>query len=461
MNHYDEHTIAQFLLNPSPQDAERALFLEHIRVCFSCREMYEELNTFYGALHEQRKLLPGSREQGAHDLIRSWREGRVAVAGSRTWKDRTATVFRVVRERPVIAVGISSLSIALLLFVLLSRPKITDANPAHAITDDDAKALEVYNGSNQKLWEEHWTSQERYRETEVAAHLSMSTVVDIDGDGRNEVVTVLPFGNSTTQQEWATLRVFGSDSKLLLRQPLGHDAHYKGQAIESTFTASMLAIGRNSPDGKPTLLIALKNRHSASVLLRLDHQGNVLGEYWHYGHFESFYATDLHENRRQELILCGINDEMEHGVVIVVDPAKIVGLTEATATPGFGYRPSLAEEYYVELPMSVFEKDRIARGRASYVYADNQHSLSIAYGYGHNSSMLDYIFSREMVIQQINASDDARVRFDEYVAKGNARNISLDSTLHVLSKSIRYWTGSQWASVPMTVDHSSVTSSSQ
>ncbi len=455
MKHYDEHTISQFLLNPERQDAEWTSFLEHIRVCYSCREMYDELNAFYAALHEERNLLPGRTERGTHNLIRTWREERVPVTRSRNWKDRAAVISRVVRERPVVTAGISTLSIALLLFALLLRTTITDRNPVHAITDDDARALEVYNNSNQKLWEEHWASQERYGEAEVADHLTLSAVADIDGDGRNEVLTVLPFGNSATQQEWATLRVYGADSKHLLQEPLGHDAHFKGQAIESTFTAVMLTIGRDGPDGKPTLLIALKNRHSTSVLLRLAHQGTVLGEYWHYGHFESFHMTDLHGDGRQKIILCGINDAIERAVVSVVDPEKIVGLTESSATPGFGYRPSVAEEYYVELPKSVFEDDRIARGRASYVYSENKQSLSIGYGYGHNSSMLDYVFSRKMVIQQINASDDAHVRFDEYVAKENLRNVSLDSTLHVLATSIRYWTGSQWASAPTTVDHAS------
>ncbi len=456
MNHYDEHTIARFILNPDRQDPERLLFLEHIRVCFSCRETYEELEVFYAALHEDHKRLSRSNAGEGHDLVRSWQEGKLAVAGTRNWKDRAVRVFQRMRERPAVTAGVSTLSIGLLLLALLTRTGKTDANPAYLVTDDAQRAIEAYNSSNQKLWEERWRSQERFRETEVAAHVSLSAIVDLNGDGRNEVVTVLPFANSTTQQEWATLSVFGPDSRLLLRQPLGHDARYKGQAIESTFTATMLAVGRNSADGKPTLLIALKNRHSTSVFLRLDHGGNILGEYWHFGHIESFDTTDLHGNGRQDVVMCGINDERERGVVIVLDPERIVGLTEATSTPGFGYSPSLAEEYYVELPRAFFENDRIVRGRANYVYAENNNSLSIAYGYGDTGCILDYIFSRELEILQINASDDARARFDQYVAAGTGRKISLDSTLHVLSTSIRYWTGSQWASDPRTVDHLSI-----
>lgn len=57
----------------------------------------------------------------------------------------------------------------------------------------------------------------------------------------------------------------------------------------------------------------------------LDHQGKLVGEYWHSGHLSHLVATDLDGDGVQELVLGGINNGYKAATVVVLDSRNVSG----------------------------------------------------------------------------------------------------------------------------------------
>ncbi len=189
-------------------------------------------------------------------------------------------------------------------------------------------------------------------------------------------------------------------------------------------------------------------------MTRYDPSWNVLGEYWHFGNFRAGYAVDLENNGIDELILIGSNDAGPGDadnvpVIVVLDPSKIIGESEATSTMGFGFPASQAELYYIRLNL-----DEICRAFHSHTIMEKLFSTSenvlrfTTHGYAPDHGLtfpnFEFIFDKHLNPVEVK-NEDQTVREMERLKKQGKTSIVLDAVyMKKIRYAIRYWDGEKW-----------------
>ena len=190
---------------------------------------------------------------------------------------------------------------------------------------------------------------------------------------------------------------------------------------------------------------------SPTVVARLNGRGEVLGEYWHFGHLSCTRTVQSATASREDVILIGSNDlEDSTGhkfpVIVVLDPSQIVGRSEATGTRGFGFTASKAEVAYIRIPHSDMDDAlRVDVSIAKLMPADGKHWSFIVTGNDlANRSCFEYVFDSDWRIESVLSTDTnahVRARMQE---KGLVHGQIDQRYLNALKNSVEYWNGHQW-----------------
>jgi hypothetical protein len=243
--------------------------------------------------------------------------------------------------------------------VFLKSP-FRDTNPAFVLLNPPQNQFEVYNKENEKVasipsrWISHWVFREHQ------SGMSFSRVTDLDHDGRNEIITAVTFDEDVAGGR-RPIRVFGSDMVLRHKYFFGRPIRFGSTDYHGDFLPEYLVVDNFSGRGNSDILIGGPNGRSPNLVVRLDADCNLKGEYWHFGNLHVFKEITLTNGQQKVLVLAGSNDvDDARGeslpVIVVLDPSRIAGQTESVGTPGFGLTPSPAEIYYINIP-----RDGIAR----------------------------------------------------------------------------------------------------
>ena len=68
-------------------------------------------------------------------------------------------------------------------------------------------------------------------------------------------------------------------------------------------------------------------------MLILNHQLNVVGEYWHPGHLNVMELGDIDQDGRVELLLGGVNNRHHSATLVGLDPDNVAGTTRPIIDP--------------------------------------------------------------------------------------------------------------------------------
>ena len=211
-----------------------------------------------------------------------------------------------------------------------------------------------------------------------------------------------------------------------------------------------------------SILVISNNGRSPCVVTRYDPSGNVLGEYWHFGNFIAGYAVNLNDDGKDELILIGSNDAGlgdadNFPVIVVLDPSKIIGESEASSTSGFGFPISQAELHYIRLNL-----DQVCHAFQSYAIMDKLFSTSenvlrfatsaYAPGRGLTYPNFEFVFDKQLNPVEVK-NDDQTVREVNRLKKQGKTSIVLGSAyLEQIKHAIRYWNGKEWTKTETQVE---------
>jgi hypothetical protein len=347
---------------------------------------------------------------------------------------------------------------AVLNLVLFSGPR--DRNPALVRLDTAADLFEVQNRSGENLWQIPIKNASHMGGKEQWEHTSSSQVADINGDGRNEVLTVVPFeGVGFVDNSY--LRIFSADKTLLRQIKIGEPVRFVNIGYPDQFHTECMVLGDFSKSGAPEIIAVTLNASSPCLLARFDKNGKLLGEYWHFGHLVSIYAVDLNGDGKLEIVCCGTNDAAgdlvnRYGVVAVLDPSKIEGSVESVGSAGFGFPPSQAELYYIRFPRPDIENIERTSAVVSPMWPvryENGDAFNFWYTMPSYEIALQYILSKQMRILGIvptTGFEELHAKLvKEAKLKGKIDNEYLDS----LSAGVRYWDGKEWRKEPVRVQH--------
>ncbi len=468
MQHIEEHILELFVLQAKEVQDRREDIQDHLNRCHGCRTLAEAIASFYHDAETElmsEPQVPQRTEQKPlvkvnSALARLYGEDRVALYCPPLTPAQRFRGFA--RRHPVVMGGGSFAVVAAIAatLTLLATSSPRDKNPSYVHLNPTQNTFEVYNRNDEKLWQLPVKNGTYFFEDEAYRRISYSQVADLDGDGKNEIITAVQ-GLGTESERRDVLRIFGSDKKILREIRLGEQVHFLGVTYADYFQAKGgLLVDDFSGKGRREIISVAVNIHSPCVISRFDADGKLIGEYWHFGYFGSIYSLDLDGDGKKEIVCCGTNDAngdmtKRFGVIVVLEPSMIQGKIESACTSGFGFAATGAELYYLRLPQTDMQQDQdvgVVQNMLTTRY-ENEDIMSFWYVAGGTGATLEYIFSKQMRVLDVKTStafEDLHAR----LAKEGEVTAKIDKEyLEKLKTGVRYWDGKEWRKGVVRVEH--------
>lgn len=473
MKHIDEHILELYILRDEKTLLKKSSIEKHLRECAGCRELAEKMLIHYNDV-EQELQNPLPPRNDVTSIVRIhettpelWHKPNLSVPAKWSFVEQLTpvalqmfwlSVGRMISQRPVAStVG----TIALLGFIVLIRnfnidEPIKDDHPQYARYSLNSK-LEVYNKENDLLWELPGSNLVALQQREVRCKYSTTEVVDLNGDGKNEILTIAALGQETKSYSLNALNSHGTIYKSF--SITDKRIHFRQLDYNTAFTIDGFNVFRNSKNDLNIFILA-SNGRSPSVIMRLDSSFNVIGRYWHYGAITGMTIKMEPITHKILLIVTGVNDVQDMDtngfpVLILLDPDKLNGEVESTATTGFGFGESICELNYVQFPKTDMETALNVRTTAFINDIINNSHFSIVVEGNRNEEntfSFEYIFSLNNInIQEVKFNAPTEMTHRK-LFKENKINSKFDENyLEDLKRNVNYWDGIQWQPNPIKV----------
>jgi len=340
------------------------------------------------------------------------------------------------------------LLISLIVFLLIFIPVWRDTTPADFRTTDTK--LIIYNKHGKKLWgydSELILDSTRYSKTTYSSSPSAETssifFKDIDKDNRLNII----FAVQTKYNADEHIICFNEQGNKLWQYCVGEEAKYGDQIISSDFDIGRLRVFDLNNDGfLETIMIASHKTYFPCRIIVLDHEGNLLGEYWNSGHLNCLEFLDLDDDGFKEILLGGLNNNYNQGCLVVLDPRRIEG--SSPQIKGTRYYPEGkspgTEKYYLLIP-----KNEVGNLLGLYdtipainIYSNNRFQINT------HLSRVFYEFDYQLRAAYIHTGDEFDLKFDQLVKEGKI-NLPKDTVKNNISRTkFLYWDGKEWTSEP-------------
>jgi hypothetical protein len=373
--------------------------------------------------------------------------------------------FQYFARRHPVATGAGSFAVMATLVLLVSfvlKPPSRDPNPAYVHLNEAQNTLEVYNRDDEKLWLLPVADGRYVASAEYLPNIYLTQVADLNGDEKNEVITAVPYAGDRPRR-LNSLHVFDAGKKLLTEKKLGEAVHFLQARYSENFNINNVLVDDFDGNGKMEILVSVANERSPFFLIRLDAEGNEIGQYWHFGHLRGVYLADLNNDGRKEIILCGINDVLDDTnesfpVIAVLDPAKMMGKTEAVGSRGFGFLPSQAELYYIRMPR--VEMTNLLNAEAAMKYMRPGRDENLIFYYESSTAdhvpIFDYTLTKDMRVTEVK-SNEATFRLNDRLVQEGKTLVKMDSAyFENLKTGVKYWDGKEWRNEVVQVEHGEV-----
>jgi len=471
MKHLDEHTIELYVLGDHSVNEQKRSIETHLRICAGCRELELRIKSLYSSIDEELRKSPAGFAAPERALVRTeremdlWDSYHTAISKRpsthATWWEETRSA--IVHRPMTAAVGSIALIGVLSLVILFSATSLfKDTNPSYVHYNIGSGLIEVYNKGNTKLWEMPARDLEGAEQSDKDLRVKSSLVADLKGEGHNVVISTVRMANDDVEN---SLRIIDGKMNVLAHVEYGvRPVHFRDRQYDARFNPNaptVVAAGKEK-----NIIVVADNGRSPTVVIRYDASGKVLGEYWHFGGFRGAYAVDLNNDGKDELVLIGSNDVGRGDAdniptIVVLDPTKIRGETESSATRGFGFPASNAELYYVRLDLdeicSVFRSHPfiavLLSTSENVLRFVTKATIPGATTYIPN---FEFVFDKQLHAVEVK-NEDQTVREVERLRARGKTSITLDSAyMDRLKHAVRYWNGIDWTKEVSKVDQGRV-----
>jgi len=286
---------------------------------------------------------------------------------------------------------------------------------------------------------------------------------DLNGDGIQEIITTTRDSRDPIYQS-SILRIVNlSDTtikKISFTQPF---QYLRRKNYSFSFPASCFLIKTNEYNKKEIYLACRNSTRSPFFLARLDREGNTIGRYWHFGQFNTIYFSDVNQDKKDEIVLCGSNDSQdstngEYACVSVIDPTKIMNDSKSTATTGFEMPLSNAEIFYIKFPLLKLNKITVESPSTQDMIREKDDFLQFTIVYGHdlepNTNITFYFFfSSDLKIKEVKSSDALNHLMQKLYVEKKINTPINGQFLQSLKDGVRYWDGKKWCKEWTMVKH--------
>jgi hypothetical protein len=464
MEHIDEYNLELYVLNDMQIEAMRDKIEEHLLECYGCRALVDEMNTYYKELEIELQRKPEPIPSIETAIVR--RHTNLTQFYKRPlppiqYPSNTpfAKIFYFARRHPMVVSAGGFAAIAALGWFMndairnLSTEKIVEeTNPVNYIYNTGSNFIEVVDSKNKRLWNLATGCPDLNveKDREQTGHYYRTKLEDLNGEGKNELVTILPLMGEKRNN---LIRIFAFDGKLIASRDFDTKVAYKGNSYKSDYALGNLIVDSFSSNKHKEIFVTTQVEQSLSSLTRIDIQGRTIGEYWHYGTVNAS-VLNAYQSSKKYIILCGKNDVQENTsnsfpIIIILDPVKIIGKSESSVSPGFGFDRSAAELYCIRLLPS----DGTSEQNGDY-YVDyfdegmggDKDALSfwIKSIRSDASIRYEYIFSRDMKLLNIKSPMGLNKSNERLANKGSSVHKAVTLDQQNLKNGVRYWDGKEW-----------------
>jgi len=477
MNHYDEHTLTSYVLGLESVSAEREAIAAHLAVCSGCREIAEGLGALYADAQRELETAPEEAGDETGELVRLPGErglrrapwvGDIAPAGAPIGR----RVMRYVYRHPVAAGAGVLISGVILFFSMQSLVRVVGAHagerPSLVHYNAEGTEFDVCDKEGRRLWSAPVKSGRSVQVIEDDLNARMTRIADLWGNGELSVISTAgyPDGEKTITN---VLRVFNASGALLDTVPLGRKVSFRGDEYPLYFQLGPVAVLNGGP-GRPAEVIAMAcNYRSPGGVYRISADGRILGEYWHYGWVRGIAIITLPGIDHQVVVLCGANEigdksDSAFACIVVLDPVKMSGVGEASASRGFGFPPSPAELFYIKAePPRIAVPPDSSFGKQSFwtspkVGQDGSLIFQCSSGIVGHQPNVSYSFDNRMSLRSAFLDDNSRELLRVRYLKDHSAS-GLDRFIKDAEAGVSYWDGRSWTRKPTMVNATQVTAS--
>ncbi len=444
MNHIDERTLELFVLGAHEVSERRKEIAEHIASCAGCRESFREMSGYYNEVQQ----LSEEFERGASEalVVRSvmldpGQTGRAPGVPSGRLPLRARVVLFAIRHPLTSSVSVVGLFLAAVLLVNIVRfPK--DLNPSYARALNEF--LVVYNKEGDELWRKHvGPGFDQLTPGRAGGYLSdeTTTIVDLDGDGRNEVVCA--FGRNQNWLRFNTVRCYDPSGGERWAYEIHRSMVFGTQTFPDSYAAQYVFSGDYDRDGKVEVyVVASKTMFYPTAVMKLDGKtGTLMSEYWHSGNLIPQGHTDTDADGIEDLVFVGQNNAMRRAVFLILDPRHVTG--HGPSPPEYTPQgiPRGAEKHYVVFPPSELASISDKWGYARGLTREDKDAFYIIVGEPFRDRIysLLYHFNGSLLCTRVEATDEYATLRRQLQANGTLPSIPDSVYYQKLRQDVKYW----------------------
>jgi hypothetical protein len=271
-------------------------------------------------------------------------------------------------------------------------------------------------------------------------------VVDLNRDGSNEVVTIIPPGNVSMANN-AMVRAFRSDGSELWRWELTQRVAtvYDSTRFFFAWRPRCIEVYQEPQSGQWRIMAVFVHQHSPSFIVRVDDRGRELGQLWSYGHLGTLGARDLNGDGRVEVITYGLDDATGGAHITVLDPDRVTGVSRSMRSPGYDLPMTTAELRVTMVPSLPVQKGYAMRLAFFRMTLGDVREVALAWGTTEAQSQEFATFVVDSTLEVVSVTpSDGYVDF----AKVNAHKRPDLQTKKGLSgwflQNLKVWNGERW-----------------
>lgn len=390
MKHYDENIIELYALGSPEIESIKDDIKSHLAECYGCNEIYLRIKEFYSAVEGAAQIDENrTKSLSAKSLSIKPFFGDNKHPGTFLPKTIIGKTYYLIRTNPVKS-GLSLVAaIAVFLFGLNYKTITKDTNPAFLISNDSLKVLQIYNQSNEELLELPF-SHVGAGEHEISYNVKLSTIDDISNGRKNEIISIVP-GLHNSQLFTDTIKVIDHLGQLINKAKIGRSIICSDKELDDKFNAFALIVDDFDKDGNKEIYVGAQSFNSPYVLIKMDKNLNVIGEYWHHGHFWGMNKVTISE--KTGILLCGLNDlesGKEYPVLSFIDPVQLNGTYQSENTPVFNDLPLFSETIYKKIPRTWISDSIKQKPRIHRLISVDSKGLKVSYGFASLSNSAKY-----------------------------------------------------------------------
>jgi hypothetical protein len=323
----------------------------------------------------------------------------------------------------------------------------SDENPVQIKADGGI--LVVKNEKGRVLWRHRFLQLIRLTDYGMAHQMA---VIDIDDDGRNEVAFHPDYPEWNEGND--TVFLFDDDGTPLWGDEglkVGREMVFGTSRVDDSYAVKFVKVVRLVEEPQVVLINAAHHPDEPSVIAMVSLEGEILSEFWHYGHVGKWpYFHDLEGDGVMESFFGGINAEEDNAVLAVFSGMDISG--KSPQTPGSdGDAAGLAVgsmRYYIRFPRNCLIEGTACREHA-YVESIEDDIIRVRVGDSEGRNLF-YFFDFQLNVREVKESDLFRMQYDELIKRRESA-VSLEECLAALKKNVAFWDGRAYVKEPTIV----------